>query len=67
MMVQQGLLPEKGLTNEKKKTKKKKHAHTLELALFIESGEKYTQVMKIANGKPFPVRDMNQFDTQPRL
>ena len=53
--IQQRLLAEKGL-NEK----------ALELALVIESAEKDTKEMKIANGKPFPARDVYQFHTHPK-
>ena len=50
------MLAEKGLTYEK----------ALELALVIESAEKDTKEMKIANGKPFPEIDVYQFHTHPK-
>ena len=54
--IQQRLLAEIGLTYEK----------ALELALVIESAEKDTKEVKIANGKPFPARDVYQFHTHPK-
>ena len=54
--IQQRLLAEKGLTYEKE----------LELALVIESAEKDTKEMKIANRKPFPARGVYQFHTHPK-
>ena len=38
----------------------------LELALVIESAEKDTNEMKIANGKPFPAKDVYQFRIHPK-